>query len=67
MSVKKPTSSVCKLFSFHEELPEELLDETDVDSYFYHILLDISQSEHRFERVSKGSNKKDSGCPNFAI
>ena len=34
------------------------MDETDVDSYFYHNILDISQSHHRIVRVSKGSNKK---------
>ena len=34
------------------------MDETDVDSYFYHNILDISESQHRIVRVSKGSNKK---------
>ena len=34
------------------------MDETDVDSYFYHNILDISQSHHGIVRVSKGSNKK---------
>ena len=34
------------------------MDETDVDSYFYHNVLDFSQSHHRIVRVSKGSNKK---------
>ena len=34
------------------------LDETDVDSYFYNNILDISQSQHRIVRVSRGSNKK---------
>ena len=34
------------------------MDETDVDSYFYHNLFDISQSHHRIVRVSRGSNKK---------
>ena len=33
------------------------MDETDLDSYFYHIFLDISQFHHRIIRVSKGSNK----------
>ena len=32
MSVKKQIPSLCKLFSFYEEVPEEFLDETDVDS-----------------------------------
>ena len=34
------------------------MDETDIDSYFYHNILDISQSHHRNVQVSKGSNKK---------
>ena len=34
------------------------MDETDVDSYFYHNILDISQSHNRIVRVSKKSNKK---------
>ena len=58
MSTKKQISSLCKLYSVYEEIPEEFLDETDVDSYFYHNILDISQSHNRIVRVSKGSNKK---------
>ena len=34
MSVKKQIPSLCKLYSFYEEIPEEFLDETDVDSIF---------------------------------
>ena len=58
MSVKKQIPSLCKLYSFYEEIPEEFLDETDVDSYFYHNIFDSSQSQHRIVRVSRGSNKK---------
>ena len=58
MSVKKRIHSLCKLYSFNEEVPEEFLDETDVDSCFYHNIFDISQSQHRIVRVSRGSNKK---------
>ena len=58
MSTKKQIYSLCKLYSIYEEIPEEFLDETDVDSYFYHNILDVSQSHHRIVRVSKGSNKK---------
>ena len=58
MSVKKQIPSLCKLYSFHEEIPEEFLDETDVDSYFYDNTFDISPSRHRIVRVSRGSNKK---------
>ena len=35
MSTKKQISSWCKLYSVYEEIPEEFLDETDVDSYFF--------------------------------
>ena len=58
MSVKKQIPSLCKLYSFYEEISEEFLDETDVDSYFYHNIFDISQSQHRIVRVSRSSNKK---------
>ena len=58
MSTKKQISSLCKLYSVYEETPEEFLDETDVDDYFYHNLSDISQSHHRIFRVGKASNKK---------
>ena len=34
------------------------MDEIDVDSYFYHNILDITQSHHRIIRVRKLSNKK---------
>ena len=58
MSTKKQISSLYRLYSLYEEIPEEFLDETDVDSYFFHNILDISQSHNRIVRVSKGSNKK---------
>ena len=58
MSTKKQSSSLCKLYSVYEETPEEFLDETDVDSHFFHNILHISQSHNRIVRVSKGSNKK---------
>ena len=58
MSTKKQISSLCKLYSVYEEISEEILDETDVDSYFFHNILDISQSHNRIVRVSKGCNKK---------
>ena len=57
-STKKQISSLCKLYSVYEEIPEEFLAETHVESYFYHNILDISQSHHRIVRVSKGSNKQ---------
>ena len=58
MSVKKQIPSLCKLYSFYEEIPEEFLNETDVENCFYHNIFDISQSQHRIARVNKGSDKK---------
>ena len=58
MSVKKQISSLSKLYTNYEEVPESFLDETDVDSYFYHNILDIALIDNRIVRVSKGSNKK---------
>ena len=56
MSVKKQVPSLCKLYSFYEKIPEEFLDETDVD--FYHNIFDIFQSQHRIVRVTRSSNRK---------
>ena len=57
MSVKNPIESLCKLYSVYGEIPEGFSDENDGDSYYYHNIFDISQSQHRIVRVSKGSNK----------
>ena len=49
---------VCANFiHFLKKIPGEILDETDVDSCFYHNVFDISQSQHRIMRVSRGSNR----------
>ena len=69
MFVRKQITSLCKFSSIYEKLPEEFSNETDVDSYSYHNIFDISQSHHRTVRVSKGSNKKKlhSICSIFAL
>ena len=54
----KSNFPACANFIQYEEVPEEFVDETDVDSYFFHNTLDNSQSHNRIVRVSKGSNKK---------
>ena len=59
MPVKKQISSLSKLYTIYGEVPESFLDETDVDSYFYHNILDIALIDNRIVRVSKGSNKKN--------
>ena len=58
MSVKKQIPSLSKLYSLYEETLEEFLDETDVDSYFYHNIFYNSQSQHGIVRVSRGFNEK---------
>ena len=67
MSTKKQFSSLWKLYSVYTEIPKEFLDETDVDSYFYHNILEISQSHHRIVQVSKGSKKKSFAFKVFQI
>ena len=67
MSTKKQISILCKNHSVYEETAEEVLDEKDVDKYFYHNFLDISQSHNRIVRVSKGSNKKSSAFKVFHL
>ena len=46
------------MYTIYEDVPESFLDETDVDSYFYHNILDIALIDNRIVRVSKGSNRK---------
>ena len=58
MSVKKQNPNLGKPYKLYKELPEEFLDETGVDSYFYHNIFDISQSQHRIVRVSRDSKQK---------
>ena len=48
MSHKNQLPILSKLYSIYETIPENFLDETDIDSYFYHSILEIS----------KGSKKK---------
>ena len=69
MSTKRQIISLCKLVLIYEEIPEEFLDETDVDSYFYHNILDISQSHHRIVELAKDPTKSllHSKRFNFAI
>ena len=59
MSVKKQISSLSKMYTIYREVPESFLDETDVDNYFYHNILDIALIDNRIVRVSKSSNKKN--------
>ena len=59
MSVKKQIPSLNKLYTIYEETPKIFSDETVVDSYFYHSILDIALIDNRIVPVSKSSNKKN--------
>ena len=59
MSTKKQISSLSEMYASYEEVPKCFLDETDVDVYFYHKILDIVLIDNRIVRVSIGSNKKN--------
>ena len=58
MSIKKQIPNLGIFYTIYEEVPESFLDETDVDSYFDHNILDIALIDNRIVRVSKGSKKK---------
>ena len=40
--MEKQIPSLSELYTIYEEVPERFLDETDIDSYFYHNILDIA-------------------------
>ena len=58
MSIEKHIPSSFKFYLFYEQIPEECLDGTDVDSHFYQNIFDISETQPGIVGVSKGSNKK---------
>ena len=57
-SLGKQLPSLSSLYTHYEDVPESFLDETDVDNYPYHIILDLALVDNRIVPVSKGSNKK---------
>ena len=58
MCARKHIPSLSELNTIYKEVSESFLDESDVDSYFYHNIVDIALLCNRIVRVSKGSNKK---------
>ena len=58
MPIKNQLPTLSKLYSIYEEAPEELMDEADIDSYFYHSVLNITKKENRLVLLSNTSNKK---------
>ena len=57
MAIKNQLPTLSKLYSIYEEILEDLLDEADIDSYFYHSILNITKKENRLVRLSKTANK----------
>ena len=57
MPIKNQLPTLSKLYSIYEETPEDLLDEADIDSFFYHSILNNTEKENRLVRLSKTSNK----------
>ena len=69
MSVKKQIPSLCKLFSYYEEITELFSDETDVDSIFTTLFLEVpspSIENHKSARAPT-KNVLKSSCSNFAV
>ena len=58
MSIKKQIPTLRKLYAIYKEGRKSSSDETDVDSYFYHNILDTALNDIRIVRDSKGSIKK---------
>ena len=58
MYVRKQIRSLGKLYTIYEEVPENFLDETDVENYFYFNNLDIAVTDNRIVQVSESCNKK---------
>ena len=58
MYIKKQIPSLRKLYTKYEEVPESFLDETVVDSYFYHNILDIALIEKKLFDLAKIPTKK---------
>ena len=58
---------MCKFHSVYEESPYESLDETDLDRYFYHNIVEFLHSRHRIVGVGKGSKRKSFAFKVFQV
>ena len=55
MSIKKHLKIFELLYKKKQNIPFDfLIEEKDVDSYFFHIFLDVYDVQNRFHRLSKG-------------
>ena len=69
MFVNKQIPSFCKLYSFYEDIPEVILDETDVDSYFYRNIFGIPSPSIETCELAEAPTKNhfQKNCSSFAI
>ena len=65
MSVKSQISTLARIYTTYEDLPDSFQDESDIDSYFYHNILDVVKKEKRLIRLSNGCNKKQFAFKSF--
>ena len=65
MSVKSQISTLARLYTTYEDLPDSFQDESDIDSYFYHNILDVVKKEKRLIRLSNGCNRKQFAFKSF--
>ena len=43
MPIRNQLPTLSKHYKIYEEIPEDLLDEADIDSYFHHSILNITK------------------------
>ena len=51
MPIESQLTTLSKLYSIYEEIPEDLLDAADIDSYFYHSILNVTKKENCLVRL----------------
>ena len=55
MFIKKHLPILEKLYKQNEKIAQNIpLEETDIDSYFFPVILDIARTDYRTIRISKG-------------
>ena len=69
MSVRRQVPSLCKPYSFNEEVPEKFVDETDVNSFHHKIFVTFARPSIEWYVFAKVPTKNvlQSSCSNFAI
>ena len=58
MSVKSQIPTLSRLYTIYEDLPDSFLDESDIDSYFYHNILDVAEIKKALNSVQQRFQQK---------